>query len=124
MSTLCLQKLTLLLKSEKVKMVVEGWIIMKLTCKELKNKIMGCRLGKNAGVILNAPYGVKRGINDVTDYERHYAGIPPPNDLQLVWINAATRFGKNVDASILGEYRLSYIIPAWVDYRRRKQGGF
>lgn len=85
----------------------------------LRDKIMGCWLGKNAGGALGAPYESIRGYNDVTFYEADYKGNPPPNDdldLQLVWLNAAERYGRNLDAAKLGEYWLSYIIPDWVEY--------
>ena len=44
---------------------------------------------------------------------------PPPNDdldLQIVWLAAVERYGRNVNASILGDYWLSYVIPNWVEY--------
>lgn len=46
-------------------------------------------------------------------------GNPPANDdldLQLVWLNAVERFGNKVNASILGEYWLSFVTPDWVEY--------
>ena len=37
-------------------------------------------------------------------------------DLQIVWLAAVERYGRQVNASILGDYWLSYIIPNWVEY--------
>lgn len=86
----------------------------------LKEKIEGCWLGKNAGGVLGAPFEGKRQLNDVKFYvQEDIAQNPPPNDdldLQLVWLSAAERYGRNTDASILGEYWLSFIIPDWVEY--------
>ena len=44
---------------------------------------------------------------------------PPPNDdldLQIVWLAAVERYGRNVNASILGDYWLNFVIPNWVEY--------
>lgn len=92
---------------------------MKLTYDVLKDKICGCWLGKNAGGALGAPFETKRGVNNVDFYTQEFGGEPPANDdldLQLVWLNAAERFGRNVDSSILGEYWLSFVTPDWVEY--------
>ena len=37
-------------------------------------------------------------------------------DLQIAWLAAVERYGRQVNASILGDYWLSYIIPNWVEY--------
>lgn len=92
---------------------------MNLSFVELQDKIKGCWTGKNIGGVLGAPFEGFRQINHVDFYIQDLNGDPPPNDdldLQLVWLNAVERFGRQVNASILGEYWLSYIIPDWVEY--------
>jgi len=37
-------------------------------------------------------------------------------DLQIIWLTAVERFGRQVDASVLAEYWLSYVIPNWAEY--------
>ena len=92
---------------------------MILEMKEYRKKLMGCWMGKNIGGTLGAPFEAKRQVNDVSFYVQDLAGNPPANDdldLQLVWLNAVEKYGKNVNARILGEYWLSYITPHWVEY--------
>ena len=92
---------------------------MKLSFAEYKDKITGCWLGKNIGGVLGAPFEGKREVFDVEFYTQELHGNPPPNDdldLQLVWLNAVEKYGRHVNASILGEYWLSYVIPNWVEY--------
>lgn len=92
---------------------------MLLKFDDYKDKLMGCWLGKNIGGILGAPFEGKRQINNVDFYVQDLNGNPPANDdldLQLVWLNAVERFGHNVNASILGEYWLSFVTPDWVEY--------
>lgn len=92
---------------------------MKLDFNTYKNRIYGCWLGKNIGGTLGAPFEGKRQINDVSFYTQNIDGNPPPNDdldLQLVWLNAVERFGRAIDAKILGEYWLFFIIPLWGEY--------
>lgn len=51
---------------------------------------------------------------DVEFYTQDLSGDPPANDdldLQLVWLNAVEKFGRQVNAEILGEYSLSFITP-------------
>lgn len=36
--------------------------------------------------------------------------------MQIVWLAAVERFGRQANASILAEYWLSYVIPNWVEY--------
>ena len=92
---------------------------MKLSFETLKDKINGCWQGKNIGGILGAPFEAKRQINNVTFYTQDLTkGIPMNDDLdlQLVWLNAVEKYGRNVNASILGDYWLSYIVPDWSEY--------
>lgn len=92
---------------------------MRLEQKQLRDMLAGCWVGKNIGGVLGAPFEGKRGIFEVDFYTQDLSMGPPPNDdldLQIVWLAAVERYGRNVNASILGEYWLSYVIPNWVEY--------
>lgn len=92
---------------------------MKLKFEQYKDKVMGCWAGKNIGGVLGAPFEGLRQINDIDFYTQDLSMGPPPNDdldLQIVWLAAVERYGRSVDAAILGEYWLSFIIPNWVEY--------
>ncbi|HHV98930.1 MAG TPA: ADP-ribosylglycohydrolase family protein [Clostridiaceae bacterium] len=92
---------------------------MILSLKEYKNKVLGCWMGKNIGGTLGAPFECKRGVYDIDFYTQDLGGEPLPNDdldLQLVWLNAVEKYGRGVNASILGEYWHSYIVPNWAEY--------
>lgn len=87
--------------------------------KEYWNKVAGCWAGKNAGGVLGAPFEGIRQVNNVDFYTQDLSAGPPPNDdldLQIVWLSAVERYGKNVNAAILGDYWLSYVLPNWVEY--------
>ena len=43
---------------------------MKLNYETLRDKILGCWQGKNAGGTLGAPFEGKRGISDITWYKQ------------------------------------------------------
>ncbi|WP_230986864.1 ADP-ribosylglycohydrolase family protein [Cohnella fermenti] len=76
-------------------------------------------MGKNIGGTLGAPFEAKRGLLNVHFYTQELHGEPWPNDdldLQLVWLNAVEKYGRAVDANILGEYWLSFITPHWGEY--------
>jgi len=63
---------------------------------------------------LSAPFEGQRRVLDVEFYTQDLSGDPPANDdldLQLVWLNAVEKFGRQVNAEILGEYSLSFITP-------------
>ncbi|MEI6603253.1 MAG: ADP-ribosylglycohydrolase family protein, partial [Clostridia bacterium] len=92
---------------------------MRLDFETYKDKMAGCWMGKNIGGVLGAPFEGKRGVFDVDFYVQELSGHPPANDdldLQLVWLNAVEEYGSAINASILGEYWLTYIIPNWVEY--------
>ena len=92
---------------------------MILQLNELRDKLAGCWTGKNVGGVLGAPFECKRMIPNVDFYVQDLTQGPPANDdldLQIVWLAAVERYGRNVNASILGEYWLSYVIPNWVEY--------
>ena len=85
-----------------------------------KDKVMGCWAGKNIGGVVGAPFEGKRQENHIDFYvQQDLKDNPPPNDdldLQRVWLNAVEKYGRAVNASLLGDYWLSYIIPDWVEY--------
>jgi ADP-ribosylglycohydrolase len=93
---------------------------MLLDFKTYKDKVMGCWAGKNIGGILGAPFeGTRQVVKGVDFYTQDLSGGPPPNDdldLQIVWLAAVERYGRNVNASILGDYWLSYVLPNWAEY--------
>jgi len=103
---------------------------MKLEYDILRDKILGCWTGKNVGGVLGAPLEGYRGVHDIEFYLQDFKGNPPANDdldLQLIWLNAVERYGRTIDAKILGEYWLSYIIPEWNEYgvaKHNLQAGF
>ena len=84
-----------------------------------RDKVLGCWTGKNVGGVLGAPFECKRQFNDIDFYQQDLSQGPPPNDdldLQIVWLAAVERYGRQVNASILGDYWLSFVIPNWVEY--------
>ena len=92
---------------------------MKLTFSDYKDKVRACWLGKNVGGTLGAPFECIRGVYDLEYYTHDLSKGVLPNDdldLQVVWLNAAERYGKAVNAEILGEYWLSYIVADWSEY--------
>jgi ADP-ribosylglycohydrolase len=93
---------------------------MQLSYASYRDKVMGCWTGKNVGGTLGAPFECKRQYNgNVTFYTQDLSAGPVPNDdldLQIVWLTAVERYGRNIDAAILGEYWLSYVIPNWAEY--------
>ena len=97
---------------------------MVLKLNEFRDKLAGCWAGKNVGGVLGAPFECKRMVPDVDFYIQDLSMGPPANDdldLQIVWLAAVERYGRNVNASILGEYWLSYVIPNWVEYGTLRQ---
>lgn len=98
-------------------------INMKFSVKEIREKMMGCWMGKSIGGTLGAPFECRRGLNDVSFYTQTLNGESLPNDdldLQLVWLNAVERNGKYTDASVLAEYWISFIDPNWSEYGAAK----
>ena len=87
-----------------------------------QDKVKGCWTGKNIGGTFGAPFEGKRQINNAEFYVQDLTEAPSNDDLdlQIVWLSAAERYGKFLNASILGEYWLSYILPNWVEYGTAK----
>jgi ADP-ribosylglycohydrolase len=93
--------------------------IVKINHGELRNKILGCWLGKSIGGTLGMPYECCTDMQDVHGY-KNASGEPIPNDdldLQLIWLRAVQDKGlANVNAKVLGEYWLNFIPPHWNEY--------
>ena len=92
---------------------------MWMNVKEYRKKVEGCWMGKNIGGTLGAPFEGQRGAIDIDFYTRDLAGQALPNDdldLQLVWLYAVEKYGRATNASILGEYWHSFIVPNWSEY--------
>ena len=93
---------------------------MKLTVKELQNKILGCWTGKNIGGALGIACEGMRGQFDFDWYIQPdiYENTPANDDLdlQLVWMGAVEKHGRKINADILADYWLSYIGPDWCEY--------
>lgn len=90
-----------------------------MNIKQYKDKVHGCWLGKNIGGTLGAPFECIRGTFDLDFYTQDLSQGTPPNDdldLQLLWLNAAERYGKQVNSQILGDYWLSYIVASFSEY--------
>jgi ADP-ribosylglycohydrolase len=90
-----------------------------LDISEYRRKVEGCWMGKNIGGTLGAPFEGARGAIEISFYAQDLKGEPAPNDdldLQLVWLKAAEQYGRAVNASILGEFWLTYIHPNWNEY--------
>ena len=84
-----------------------------------QDKIRGCWVGKNIGGVFGEPFELYRQWNDATFYTQDLSKGPPPNDdldLQIVWLTAVERYGRQVNASILGDYWLNFVTPTWVEY--------
>jgi len=96
---------------------------MVISLKDYKNKVKGCWLGKNIGGTLGMPFEGFRGCLDLDWYTQDMSKGAAANDdldLQLVWLVAAEKYGKNLDAKILAEYWTSYIFPSWSEYGMAK----
>lgn len=90
-----------------------------LTVKEYRDKVQACWMGKNIGGTLGTPFECRRGVWDLDGYTADLSSGALPNDdldLQLVWLNAAEKYGRSVNGEILGEYWLSYVTPNWSEY--------
>lgn len=98
---------------------------MNISNKVLRDKILGCWSGKNAGGVLGAPYEeCPRMTHDIKFYSQELNGNPPGNDdvdLQLVFLNAVEKYGKNVNSHILADYWMSHIVPNWSEYGMAKR---
>ncbi|MBR7133731.1 MAG: ADP-ribosylglycohydrolase family protein [Clostridia bacterium] len=92
---------------------------MKLSYNDYLKKMRGCWSGKNCGGTLGAPYECHRGVFDITDYPDNLNGEMLPNDdldLQLLWLNAAEKYGRHITSEILSEYWLDGVIADLSEY--------
>lgn len=92
---------------------------MLLNLETFRDKLAGCWAGKNIGGVLGTPYENIRKINEVDFYTQDLSKGAPANDdldLQIIWLSAVEKFGRNVNASILGDYWLTFVLPNWVEY--------
>lgn len=98
---------------------------MRISASVLKDKLLGCWNGKNIGGVLGAPFECDiRTVHDVWGYQQEFNGNPPPNDdldLQLVFLHAAEQYGDKINAHILEEYWLQFIVPNWSEYGNGKR---
>lgn len=92
---------------------------IKLNREQLKDKILGCWIGKNIGGTMGAPYEGDTSMQNIQGYATP-KGVPLPNDdldLQLVWLKAIEDVGpKMLTSNILAEYWMSQIPPHWCEY--------
>ena len=92
---------------------------MQLTYAQYRDKVRACWLGKNIGGTLGAPFECIRGVYDISYYTHDLSlGVLPNDDLdlQLLWLNAAESYGKQLTARELGEYWISYVSADWSEY--------
>ncbi len=92
---------------------------MKLNFQTYKSKVKGCFLGKNIGGTMGTPFEGSRGIVDLEYYTHDISKGVLPNDdldLQMVWLAAAQRYGRALNADILAEYWLGYVVGEWSEY--------
>ena len=93
--------------------------MIKISKETYLDKMRGCWLGKAIGGTLGAPFEPTRGAFDVEYYTSDLSRGMLPNDdldLQLVWLNAAERYGSSVSAEKLAEYWMIGIAPNWAEY--------
>ena len=93
--------------------------MIKLSKQTYLDKVRGCWLGKAIGGTLGTPFEPTRGAFDIDFYTTDLKEGMLPNDdldLQLVWLNAAERYGASVSAEILSEYWMLGIVPNWAEY--------
>ncbi|MGI5894195.1 MAG: ADP-ribosylglycohydrolase family protein [Candidatus Merdivicinus sp.] len=93
--------------------------MISLNRETLKDKIYACWIGKNIGGTMGTPYEGRRELMDIQGFATP-AGVVLPNDdldLQLAWLLAMEEHGPwQLDAQILGEYWISYVVPHWNEY--------
>ena len=84
---------------------------MVLKLNEFRDKLAGCWAGKNVGGVLGAPFECKRMVPDVDFYIQDLSMGPPANDdldLQIVWLAAVERYGRNVVIQISRNNEIRY----------------
>lgn len=93
-------------------------MLTRLNRDELRDKVMGCWLGKSIGGTLGMPLEGKKGLFNLTYYDPVPEGaiFNDDLDLQLVWLRALQELGPNLTAHDLGHYWLKYVIYPWDEY--------
>lgn len=93
--------------------------MIKLNKETLRDKIYACWIGKNIGGTMGTPYEGTRELLDIQGFSTP-EGVVLPNDdldLQLAWLLAMEEHGPyQLNAQILGEYWLAYVVPHWNEY--------
>ena len=114
----------------KLQKIMQGGKQMALNYATYLDKMRGCFLGKNIGGTLGAPFEGMEGIADITYYTHDVEklGVLPNDDLdlQLVFLVAAEKYGIGVNAEVLANHWLTYIVPNWSEYgmgKRNLRGG-
>lgn len=92
---------------------------MKLNRQDYLDKMRACWIGKNIGGTMGGPYEWTREFLDIKGFSTE-KGEPLPNDdldLQLVWLRAVEERGiEKVNAQLLGEYWLNFVVGEWNEY--------
>ncbi|MCX7805376.1 MAG: ADP-ribosylglycohydrolase family protein, partial [Planctomycetota bacterium] len=89
---------------------------MKLTLDRYRDMLMGCWTGKNIGSTLGLPLEAKRGVFDLRFYEQGAGQGPAGNDdldVHLIHLVALEKYGRNLNAEIISEYWLDYVVADW-----------
>lgn len=110
-------------KTTKTSEGAKGKIISKAV---LRDKILGCWLGKNAGGTLGSPFEAGYGREEVFNI-KWYTELPEegiPNDdleLQLIWLQALQECGPGLTARDLTEYWLDCVEYNFDEYGLGKE---
>lgn len=92
---------------------------MKLNYDTYRDKVYACWLGKNIGGTMGAPYEGTHELLDIHGFATEPSVVIPNDDLdlQLIWLYALENFGPHaINASLLGEHWISFIVPHWNEY--------
>lgn len=89
-----------------------------LNREELRDRVMGCWLGKSIGGTLGMPLEGRKGLFDLTYYDPVPEGAIFNDDLdiQLVWLRALQELGPELTTHDLGRYWLEHVIYPWDEY--------
>lgn len=96
-------------------------IITSLSPETLRDKVLGCWMGKNAGGTLGTPLEKAFGDPEPFDvwwYPRLQEGGIPNDDLelQLIWLLALEEVGPTLTASDLARYWMDFVGYNWDEY--------
>ena len=86
----------------------------------MRDKILGCWLGKNIGGTLGAPMECDTSMHNIEWFIKEPGGNPLPNDdldLQLAWLVMAEFYGlEHLTSRYFGEMWINTIIGPWGEY--------